>query len=127
MAASYCSWLLGKLDIAATYAQRALQLDDLLGNPPHPGYIGALRGMLAWRAFDRGDYATARSYFVSENELARASGDIWRTAMNSVNWGILERRLGEFERSAQLLDESTAAAPAGRADVGDRQGVMRSC
>ena len=106
MAAGYCSWLLGKFDAAEAYMQRGLEIDDLAGNPRHPGYIGVLRGMLAWRAFDRGDYATARAYFAREDELARASGDDWRVAMNSVNWGILEWRLGAIERSAHLLDES---------------------
>ncbi len=106
MAAGYSSWLLGKLDTAEGYMRRALELDDLAGNPPHSGYIGVLRGMLAWRAFDRGDYAMARVYFAQEAEAAQELGDDWRIAMNSVNWGILEWRLGEVQRGREMLDES---------------------
>lgn len=53
---------------------------------------------LAWRAFDRGDYDIARAYFAREGELAVESGDDWRVAMNLVNWGNLEGKLGEFDR-----------------------------
>ena len=32
MTAGYCSWLLGKLDVAEAYMQRALALDEVIGH-----------------------------------------------------------------------------------------------
>lgn len=108
MAAGYTSWLLGKLDAAEGYMLAALEMDEATGHQAHVGYIGVVRGMLGWRAFDRGDYATARAYFAREEELCLRFGDDWRHAMNLVNWGNLEAKLGEFEVAARMIDEALA-------------------
>ncbi len=106
MTAGYCSWLLGKLDVAEAYMQRALALDEVIGHRADSAFLGVMRGMLAVRAFDRGDYAAARELFAREDEIMREIGDEWQIAMNIVNWGIIEWRLGEFERGRSMLDES---------------------
>jgi len=106
MTAGYCSWLLGKLDVAEIYMWRALELDEIVGHRANSTFLGVMRGMLAVRAFDRGDYATARALFAREDQIMRDLGDEWQIAMNIVNWGIVEWRLGEIERGRQMLDES---------------------
>ncbi len=106
MTAGYCSWLLGKLDVAEAYMQRALELDEVVGHRADNAFLGVMRGMLAVRAFDRGDYAIARDLFAREDEIMRGLGDEWQIAMNMVNWGIIEWRLGEVQRGREMLDES---------------------
>jgi predicted ATPase len=122
MAAGYCAWMLGKLDIAEGYMLRAIEMDEASGHQAHPGYIGVMRGMLAWRSFDRGDYATARAYFAREGELADEAGDDWRIAMNLVNWGRLEWLLGDIDRAAVMLD----AALRLHRQVGQRWGLAKA-
>lgn len=122
MAAGYCAWLLGKLDSAEGYMLRALAMDEATGHQAHAGYIGVLRGMLAWRAFDRSDYDAARAYFAREAELANETGDAWRIAMNLVNWGILEAKLGEFAHAAELID----AALTLQRQIGDLWGLVKT-
>jgi tetratricopeptide (TPR) repeat protein len=114
--------MLGKLDIAEGYMLRAIEMDEASGRQAHLGYIGVMRGMLAWRSFDRGDYANARAYFAREGELADEAGDDWRIAMNLVNWGRLEWLLGEIDRAAVMLD----AALRLHRQVGQRWGLAKA-
>lgn len=122
MAAGYCAWLLGRLDSAEGYMLRALAMDEATGHQAHAGYIGVLRGMLAWRSFDRGDYATARAYFAREGELAGETGDEWRIAMNLINWGILEAKLGVHVRAEEMTNESLRL----HRRVGQRWGLSKA-
>ncbi|MFO7635624.1 MAG: BTAD domain-containing putative transcriptional regulator, partial [Caldilinea sp.] len=122
MAAGYCSWLVGKLDVAEGYMLRAMEMDDATGHQAHIGYIGVVRGMLAWRSFDHGDYDTARAYFAREGELAAESGDDWRVAMNLVNWGNLEGKLGKFDRAAEMIDEALRL----HRQVGELWGIVKT-
>ena len=47
-----------------------------------------------------------RAALCPQDEIMREIGDEWQIAMNIVNWGIIEWRLGEFERGRSMLDES---------------------
>ncbi len=106
LAAGYSAAILGKREDARRHLRKTIEMDEAIGHKAHPEYIGVAYGMLAWHAFDRGDYAGARSYFDQDLTQARASGNQWRLAMTLMHTGILEGRLGNFTVAEQRLDES---------------------
>ena len=74
--------------------RKSIVMDETIGHN-HPEYGGVAYGMLAWDAFDRGDYDEARSYFDRDLTQACASGSQWRLAMTLMHtasskggWGI---------------------------------------
>ena len=106
LTAGYSSAILGKRVAVRHYLRRAIEIDAAIGCKAHPEYIGVAYGILAWDAFDRGEYESARSYFDQDLAQGRASGSQWRLAMTLMHMGILEGRLGNFTVAEQRLDES---------------------
>ncbi|MCB0041467.1 MAG: hypothetical protein KDE23_17385, partial [Caldilinea sp.] len=106
LAAGYSAAILGKREEARRYMRKSIVMDETIGHKAHPEYIGVAYGMLAWDAFDRGDYDEARSYFDRDLTQACASGSQWRLAMTLMHTGILEGRLGNFPVAEQRLDQS---------------------
>ena len=107
LAAGQCARLMGKPDDAETYMSRAIQLAEQLDVEELSGsQIELAYGLLAWTAFDRGDYALAEAYHPDLDRLTRRSGNEFELAMYLVNAGRMELRLGNFEQASRLIDEA---------------------
>ncbi len=107
LAAGQCARLMGKPDGIEAHMTRAIQLaEDLDADEVRGSQIELAYGLLAWTAFDRGDYALAEAYHADLDRLNRQSGNEFELAMYLVNAGRMELRLGHFERAAGLIDEA---------------------
>ena len=107
LAAGQCARLMGKPDGVETYMPRALELAEMLDSEElDRSQIGLAYGLLAWTAFDRGDYAQAQAHHIRLDRLNRRPGNEFELAMYLVNAGRMELRLGHFHRATELIDEA---------------------
>ncbi len=107
LAAGQCARLMGKPDRVEAYMPRAIQLAEVLDREEvNSSQIGLAYGLLAWTAFDRGDYALAEAHHSHLDRLNRRPGNEFELAMYLVNAGRMELRLGHFARATELIDEA---------------------
>lgn len=104
--AGLVAFLCGRSDLARTHFEQCLAMHEQIDKLGNPKRIGVAHGLLAWIAFDHGNYATAHAHFAAAQASDLAANDEWALAMTLANWGKMYAALGDFERAEALLQEA---------------------
>lgn len=110
----------GLLDAALETAERALAIDRALG---HDRAAAAGLGQCAGILVDQGRYAEAEARYDEALAAARRSGDNELEAGTFQNQGILARKLGQYDRAANLLKRALKLFQ----EMNNEAEVMRIC
>ena len=104
--AGYFSHILNRGEAVRRFMMQGLEMNAATGNMGDHRIMGIARGLLAWAAFDQGDYENARVFFDKDLAWSRQTGDDWTLAMTLVNYGRAATKLGEYERAEHQIWEA---------------------
>ncbi|MEM7133067.1 MAG: BTAD domain-containing putative transcriptional regulator [Chloroflexota bacterium] len=106
--AGYVAFGFGKRRQGKELLERCLAMNKAIGNLGSPTKLGFTYGLLAWNMFDEGDYDAAYAYWEEALGHAHKAGDEWNLAMQLLQKGYMDYRLGYIEQAEMLIEEAVA-------------------